>query len=94
MSYGTFKQRREKHKYKQLKKAKHKREHEKHDEYEREMDGPRCGTKKIYATMSEAQINGRKRMQGILPDLYVYLCRTCGGWHLTRQNRATSYPCK
>jgi hypothetical protein len=32
MPYGTYKQRREKHKYKQLKKAKHKREHEKHDD--------------------------------------------------------------
>ena len=46
-----------------------------------------CGSKHFHRSFGAAAAHLRsllKRFGEPPPDLHIYLCRTCGGWHLGR----------
>ncbi len=47
-----------------------------------------CGRKARYATLRMAQQIADRRMALGAPQLWVYLCPHCNGWHLTSHPKA------
>lgn len=53
-----------------------------------------CQRKRRYPSREHAQraAGEQMRMDTKTPDLFVYECFWCGGWHLTRGDKATEEP--
>lgn len=53
-----------------------------------------CIAKKRYDSERQACIHGQQRSDVINAPLYVYRCRECRGWHLTKKFHHLGKPMK
>lgn len=53
-----------------------------------------CASKRRYESERQAILAGERRSETIGFNLYVYRCKTCKGWHLTKKFHHLGRPMK